>query len=126
MEYGGHRGGAATPPDSGNAIPFRRSDPEHDHRQRKDRTMKDKRTDRESTLTELRRISEQLDSHSDRLEGMGLLIDAQLSFLRDSSPTDETIENLRALMADRIDRESNLISGLAQKLETIAAGIPAE
>ena len=88
--------------------------------------MKDKRTDRESTLTELIRISEQLDSHRDRLEGMGLLIDAQLSFLRESSPTDETIESLRALMADRIDREANLISGLAQKLETIAAGIPAE
>ena len=112
------------PTQNTDAGPFRRSDPDTITGKRKGRTMKEKKTDRESTLSELYRISEQLDSHRDRLQGMGLLIDAELSYMHDNIPTEKTLESLRAIINDRIERESEIIEGLMKKLDAITATNP--
>jgi type II secretory pathway component PulM len=77
---------------------------------------------KERQKTDLRRISEQLEAHRDRLQGMGLLLYSQFVFMETNDPTEETIESLRAIITDRIERETAIIAALVSELDTMAEG----
>lgn len=77
---------------------------------------------KERQKTDLCRISDQLEAHRDRLQGMWLLLDSQLVFMETNDPTEKTIESLRPIITDRIDRESTIIAALVSELDTMAEG----
>ena len=64
-------------------------------------------------------VSEKLDEHRERLNGLGVVIDGFLDTLRNNSPTEELITSLRFLFQDRFDREAELMDELSKDLASI-------
>lgn len=64
-------------------------------------------------------VSDELDRHRERLNGLGFMIDGFLDTLRNNSPTEDLIVSLRFLFEDRFDREAELVEKMSKDLASI-------